>query len=743
MTTLVPVDSMPVARSSGLDLEAETAPLSSSRAEAELSSHGLASEGGGTRPTKITSRARAQTLYEGRLDSDSSQTGYVYQIRDESDHVHTDIRSLQMRARVHSGEDIGYCRRFLEALCCLKPEFKHSVQRVHEVGRRDLPFITFLVGTTLLTVLCFAVPIPAACESFMSTEVLQGRPWWPVKDGRWRYYIFLWLQCLVMYLPTPMFGMFLTRVNPEGERGAGTGTGSHSAGQNEDEDDDEDEHKGSFDIVMSDANAENSTPRADTSLEDTTSRTTMEDMEDTISRTTYHEREAVRYRYAGTQGSILQGLIISSIGATVTVIWHPIAATYFWGFPVPFSEVSVGFPAYCLTILITAVCMATGRFMPQGVRKEPWRDKIKDVWFLIILPTVVMMDTVGYLFFATLIQARPENKIYALGFPLIKSGSKILLNFATKSLYERQVPLMSQIQCLCAVFPACILPSVVDPSTFVGLILLDCVVMIMKLKEYWLPICCPQWCDPNRKQIQHMVATRWHRVTKGHSAVGAEDDEDVSVKRELTLLDSIDALQTNVNRHSADTLRKSAGETDHNEVDFKETFEDFTFHVVDDNDKNTVLDQTTNLIKLAMEEFVELVIPIQATVLELFIYYGWAKNVAPSISGESPSEFWVSVTLKMFQAGVQPFIIIFAAYLIGRFTKANFYLVLFYELDRSFVMLMVSCSAMTIFCYSTLLPFYNFNVGLAVTIYHSGNWTMTQYEGLVKNETIFRSHFGC
>ena len=46
---------------------------------------------------------------------------------------------------------------------------------------------------------------------------------------------------------------------PEGERGAGTGTGSHSAGQNEDEDDDEDEHKGSFDIVMSDANAENST----------------------------------------------------------------------------------------------------------------------------------------------------------------------------------------------------------------------------------------------------------------------------------------------------------------------------------------------------------------------------------------------------------------------------------------------------------------------------------------------------
>ena len=67
-------------------------------------------------------------------------------------------------------------------------------------------FPQFVGVSVFFTYICFALPVDDACD----TASTRGMGEWP--SDHWLFYITGWLQCVLMFLPIPLFGVFLARI---------------------------------------------------------------------------------------------------------------------------------------------------------------------------------------------------------------------------------------------------------------------------------------------------------------------------------------------------------------------------------------------------------------------------------------------------------------------------------------------------------------------------------------------------
>ena len=153
-------------------------------------------------------------------------------------------------------------------------------------------------------------------------------------------------------------------------------------------------------------------------------------------------------------------------------------------------------------------------------------------------------------------------------------------------------------------------------------------------------------------------------------------------------------------------------------------------------------DKEFKVVMTILEQGTDVLIPLLVVATECFLYYGWNGDAVPTLVALTPDEFARSTLLKSISMFIQIATAMFSAFCVNnlcvhfwhdsfcrldmwthlsdhlRSTTINFMDVMVYEISRHFWKLVVSAASVLVFCYASLMPVRHHTCSLSIPSCH-------------------------
>ena len=354
----------------------------------------------------------------------------------------------------------------------------------------------------------------------------------------------------------------------------------------------------------------------------------------------------------------LAPLLVLVVPVAAVAIVGSIVGAWLVGFAFPFTAIIAGMPGYNSLSTITA-----GYMYFTGVSKANcWR-----IWkILTVLLVMVFCVSMVFAGLAFAINRYPEHELFiALCFPVTKKVAKFVLKAILDKMDHFLVlyfPFNAYIEALVVVFPMAILPSAVTASTFVLVQLTDMATVAWSLRLIWLPAL---------RNDGSLFLNRLNRK---------DDQEKVLVHN---------PVNTKIATDQGEQERRQVSQVAH---------------------EKQLMEVEFAIVTMVVEEGTELVIPLLISMVECFLYFGYNSHAIPSVSSLSGEEFATSLGFKLGLFVVQLGTFRVFRMLVDNHTELNLVAIQYWAGRRHFLALAFGPAAMTIYCMTSMMPHYNFNL---------------------------------
>jgi hypothetical protein len=557
---------------------------------------------------------------------------------------------------------------------------------IDEAGRHAHLYGKFFLATLLVCVVCFGFPLRSACglETELSNKYL---------EEHWRFFVFSFPGVLVMMGSFPAFAVVLAiNLSPEG---------------------DEDES-----VILAET-----------------------------ARQARHNHEHPRALGARVWAKLGPSLVLTVFPSLVCIFATMFLAENYFGFPVPYSALLAGFPAYFTIFPLTMMYLG---FM--GYKGKIFLEMLK----LFVLMTLQLSMIVIYPTLAALAKRNPDWEVaWAIVFPMVSKFTKFVL----MALFRKEwiaspglaAPILANHDIISSCMPACLLPSAVSFRTYMIVAAVDALMQLWDLRYVagWLPvlklllgITKPQEADESLRVLRKEIsAAHVSQISLAEDSNSSNDpskaaesfDDEVGPGPSLTPQQKRNAaakahmakhrgehtavrqaiqdamnLESNISDAELQAFRDKLGTV----ASVEEALETKKALLLFGHEH--VLEREYEIVVTLVSEFYESLVPILVLALEFFLRFGWNRDCVPSVSEMPTDEFFSSAWAKICYIAVQLLSTTLSAFIISECTELQSLPVLSYVLNHHFEVLIIGMASGLVFSYTVSIPHYNFNVDIFV-----------------------------
>ena len=272
------------------------------------------------------------------------------------------------------------------------------------------------------------------------------------------------------------------------------------------------------------------------------------------------------------------------------------------------------------------------------------------------------------------------------------------------------IPCAAHLNMTSAVFPACLLPSVVSVWSYLSLVSIDILGVILKFRTLWWPAVQRRWLgvgadsrvDREEASARELAADSFSEADSDASGTISRDElKAIMIKGGHLLTDE------GLDRAMAVLDRDGSGQ-----VTYEEYFDWW--------EQLRLGDQDFEILLLIVDENIEIIVPLCIAVLEAFIYWGWNSAAVPTLAALSTADFVSSALVKLVFGATQAATCVAIAFFVNSFTQLKYWNVNAWIVHRYFPILLTMCVSEVVFCYSIAMPHFNFNVDVVAKVLQEG-----------------------
>jgi hypothetical protein len=394
---------------------------------------------------------------------------------------------------------------------------------------------------------------------------------------------------------------------------------------------------------------------------------------------------AARVRACGEdRETFVFGIKVAAGASIFTAIFAMTLAMEWTGFPVPFTHLSAGAPGFLVVFVVTAISLGTDddEDFPSFGRKMVQ---------LLTLQAAVFIHIAVFAVFNALLYApstRDHQFLLSQAHKIAKMIPDAMVSRAMKDEYDNALPFMALMHVSAQVFPMVALPSTISHQNYILNALMDFVSTFWSLKMLWLPIL--KLTQANKKMsveqteadaAAHQVATLKDRLRKANDDLKIEQNagqnqlvrdiesklaqaEEAQQKEDADVATVRTELEKTRSKHdlgglASETMLVKAGHLE------GETNDDFEARIGVDVDGDGDIAGMDNMDHLTGEQLADaeakmmaivtmilqkgtaVLIPLLVIGIEVFLYYGWNGQAAPTLIALTPGQFARSTILKL------------------------------------------------------------------------------------------------
>jgi hypothetical protein len=127
-----------------------------------------------------------------------------------------------------------------------------------------------------------------------------------------------------------------------------------------------------------------------------------------------------------------------------------------------------------------------------------------------------------------------------------------------------------------------------------------------------------------------------------------------------------------------------------------------------------IMETEFRIVILVVTEFFELLVPALILALEIFLRFGWNQHAIPAISNQSSSLFMESALAKVAYIVLQLCSCVLMRAIINNCSELRALRVLSWTVRQNFEILTIATVGALVFCYTALIPHYNFSIDFLV-----------------------------